>query len=40
LGINPQIRKELDLILNAFFHFHLEKELKTQRLFAEMASGI
>lgn len=32
LGMNPQIKKELDLILNAFLNFHLGKELKSQRL--------
>ncbi len=32
LGMNPQIKKELDLILNAFLNFHLGRELKSQRL--------
>ena len=32
LGMNPQIKKELDLILNAFLNFHLGHELKSQRL--------
>lgn len=32
LGMNPQIRKELDLILNSFLNFHLGKELKSQKL--------
>lgn len=32
LGLNPQIKKELELILNAFLNFHLEKELKSQRV--------
>ncbi|MDD5561229.1 MAG: DNA repair protein RecO [Candidatus Omnitrophica bacterium] len=32
LGMNPQIKKELDIILNAFLSFHLGKELKSQRL--------
>ncbi len=32
LGLNPQIKKELDLILNAFLNFHLGKELKSQKL--------
>lgn len=32
LGMNPQIKKELDLILNAFLNFHLEKELKSQKV--------
>jgi len=32
LGINPQIKKELEVILNAFLNFHLEKELKSQKV--------
>jgi len=32
LGLNPQIKKELDIILNAFLNFHLEKELKSQKV--------
>jgi DNA repair protein RecO (recombination protein O) len=32
LGMNPQIKKELDLILNSFLSFHLGKELKSQKL--------
>jgi len=32
LGMNPQIKKELDVILNAFLNFHLEKELKSQKV--------
>lgn len=32
LGINPQIRRELDSILNAFLNFHLEKEFKAQKV--------
>jgi len=32
LGMNPQIKKELDLILNAFLNFHLGRELKSQKL--------
>jgi len=37
LGMNPQIKKELDLILNAFLNFHLEKELKSQRVMNKLA---
>jgi DNA repair protein RecO (recombination protein O) len=37
LGLNPQIKKELDLILNAFLNFHLEKELKSQRVLNKLA---
>lgn len=32
LGMNPQIKKELNFILNAFLTFHLEKELKSQKV--------
>lgn len=32
LGMNPQIKKELNIILNAFLTFHLEKELKSQKV--------
>lgn len=32
LGINPQIKRELDSILNAFLNFHLAKELKSQKV--------
>ncbi|MBU1998003.1 MAG: DNA repair protein RecO [Candidatus Omnitrophota bacterium] len=32
LGINPVIKKELDLLLDSFFNFHLEKELNSQRV--------
>ncbi|MDD4900145.1 MAG: DNA repair protein RecO [Candidatus Omnitrophica bacterium] len=32
LGLNPQIKRELEIILNAFLNFHLEKELKSQRV--------
>jgi DNA repair protein RecO (recombination protein O) len=32
LGMNPQVKRELGMILNSFLHFHLEKELKSQRV--------
>jgi len=32
LGMNPHVRKELNLVLNAFFNFHLEKELKSEKM--------
>lgn len=32
LGMNPQIKKELNTLLNAFLDFHLEKELKSQKV--------
>ncbi len=37
LGLNPQIKKELEIILNAFFNFHLERELKSQKTMNKMA---
>lgn len=37
LGLNPQIKKELELILNAFLNFHLEKELKSQKVLNKLA---
>ncbi|MFH0913010.1 MAG: DNA repair protein RecO [Candidatus Omnitrophota bacterium] len=36
LGMNPQIKKELEVILNAFLNFHLEKELKSQKVINKM----
>ena len=32
LGMNPQIKKELKIILGAFLNFHLERELKSQKV--------
>lgn len=40
LGMNPEIKKELDIILNAFLNFHLEKELKSQKVMNKMAVAI
>ncbi len=40
LGMNPQIKKELDLILNSFLNFHLEKELKSQKVMNKLAVGV
>jgi len=34
LGLNPQIKRELDQLLNAFIRFHLERELKSQKVLA------
>jgi DNA repair protein RecO (recombination protein O) len=36
LGINPQIKRELDYILDAFLEFHLEKRLKSQKVILEL----
>jgi DNA repair protein RecO (recombination protein O) len=40
LGMNPQIKKELDLILNAFLNFHLGRELKSQRVLNKMEEAV
>ncbi|MFA4888988.1 MAG: DNA repair protein RecO [Candidatus Omnitrophota bacterium] len=39
LGLNPQIKKELDIILNAFLNFHLERELKSQKVISKLAAA-
>ncbi|RJO64314.1 MAG: DNA repair protein RecO [Candidatus Omnitrophota bacterium] len=36
LGINPQIKRELNLILNAFLTYHLERSFKAQRVLEGM----
>lgn len=40
LGLNPQIKKELELILNAFLNFHLEKELKSQKVLNKLVAQV
>ncbi|MDD5097885.1 MAG: DNA repair protein RecO [Candidatus Omnitrophica bacterium] len=40
LGLNPQIKKELDLILNAFLNFHLGKELKSQKVLNKLEVAV
>jgi DNA repair protein RecO (recombination protein O) len=40
LGLNPQIKKELDVILNAFLNFHLERELKSQKVLNKLNEAI
>ena len=40
LGMNPQIKKELDLILNAFLNFHLGRELKSQKLINKLEAVV
>jgi DNA repair protein RecO (recombination protein O) len=32
LGMNPEIKKELGSILNSFLNFHLEKQLKSEKV--------
>jgi DNA repair protein RecO (recombination protein O) len=38
LGLNPQIKKELGMILNAFFNFHLEREFQGERVLKQLHS--
>ncbi|MDD5060483.1 MAG: DNA repair protein RecO [Candidatus Omnitrophica bacterium] len=40
LGMNPQIKKELDIILNAFLNFHLGRELKSQRVLNKIEEAV
>lgn len=40
LGMNPLIKKELDLILNAFLNFHLGHELKSQKLLGKLEVAV
>jgi len=40
LGMNPQIKKELDLILNSFLNFHLGRELKSQKLINKLEIAV
>jgi DNA repair protein RecO (recombination protein O) len=40
LGMNPQIKKELEFILNSFLNFHLEKELKSQKVIHKLNEAI
>ncbi|MCM8799596.1 MAG: DNA repair protein RecO [Candidatus Omnitrophica bacterium] len=40
LGINPQIKKELDYILESFLEFHLDKRLKTKKYMLEINQNI
>ncbi|MFA4842310.1 MAG: DNA repair protein RecO [Candidatus Omnitrophota bacterium] len=37
LGLNPQIKKELDIVLNSFINYHLERELKSQKVLNKLA---
>lgn len=36
LGMNPQIKKELNFVLNSFLNFHLGKKLKSEGVFSEL----
>lgn len=36
LGMNPEIKRELGLVLDSFLNFHLEKELRSQKVVNKM----
>ncbi|MFA5090373.1 MAG: DNA repair protein RecO [Candidatus Omnitrophota bacterium] len=36
LGMNPQIKKELELVLNTFLNLHLGKELRSRKVLGQM----
>ncbi len=40
LGMNPQIKKELELVLNSFLKFHLEKDLKSEKVLSKMDGAL
>ncbi len=40
LGMNPQIKKELDLILNSFLNFHLERDFKSQKVLNKLKDKV
>lgn len=40
LGMNPQIKRELDSILNSFLNFHLGKELKSQKILNKLSNFV
>jgi len=40
LGMNPVIKKELELILNSFLNFHLGEELKSQKLMRKLEVAV
>lgn len=40
LGMNPQIKKELNLLLNSFLNFHLEKEFKSQKVLNKIEKSV
>ena len=40
LGLNPQIKKELEIIVNAFLNFHLEKQLKSEQVLNKLVAEL
>lgn len=39
LGLNPQIKRELDFVLNSFLDYHLGKRLKSERVLNAVTEG-
>jgi len=39
LGLNPQIKRELDSMLSAFFDFHIDKKIKSQNVLDNLKIG-
>jgi DNA repair protein RecO (recombination protein O) len=39
LGINPQIKRELDFILQSFIETHLEKRLKVEKILPDLVKA-
>jgi DNA repair protein RecO (recombination protein O) len=40
LGMNPEIKKELNMVLSSFLKFHLEKDLKSERVLSKMDDAV
>ncbi len=40
LGMNPQIKRELVWILNSFLNFHLERELKSEKVLNKLVNSV
>ncbi len=40
LGMNPEIKKELNLVLDAFLNFHLEKDFRAQRVLNQLTQPV
>ena len=40
LGMHPEIKKELELVLNSFLSFHLEKDFKAERVLDQLKNDI
>jgi DNA repair protein RecO (recombination protein O) len=38
LGLHPQVKQELKIILSNFIEFHLERKLKTERVIHQLSS--